>query len=291
MLSEASCLARGCAVVAALAVTLFVGYGLWAYFAVQPDQQPDVGKEARWGTARAADEKLTGQMDGQLSSLRGELPWATYLGTSVADVCSVSEAAQWITFGPHKDWYSVTCSRTTTVYAAFDGDFRQRLGLLDTTLAVAGWTPDPLHRITAPAGEQPGLLAAFDADHRPPEHSSASPAAKPAARPNVVTLDYSVPITTDFRRPLNSDHLSSTPQGAVVMVAQAPHVTPRDDATAAHTWALAHPSDRTYCVEWQPYSQAQLAAAYPAHTAVLAISVTGDYNVRPVPSPTATADR
>ncbi|WP_441248208.1 hypothetical protein [Kitasatospora sp. McL0602] len=66
-------------------------------------------------------------------------------------------------------------------------------------------------------------------------------------------------------------------------MAQAPYLPTLDDGTAAHDVALKYPSVKTsYYVDWQQYNHAQLAtAAYPAHGAVLAISIGGNYNTNP----------
>ncbi|MFI9786616.1 hypothetical protein ACIHEI_24410 [Kitasatospora sp. NPDC051984] len=47
-----------------------------------------------------------------------------------------------------------------------------------------------------------------------------------------------------------------------------------DDGTAAHDLTL----ETRHFVDWQPYSHTQLSAAYPAHGAILAISVRLPYN-------------
>lgn len=270
-MSDGSCLARGCAVIAGLAVALFVAVGLFLYFDLRAEPQPNVAKAARSDTARAEDAKLTLQIDRQLGQLRDALPWATYLGTTVADVCSTSEVDHG--FAITRDtWYPVDCSRTVTVYEAFDGDLRKRLAQLDTALAAAKWTPDE---------DPPGSAAARHALVK--DFGSGNPV------PNETSLGYSVPITSDYREPPGPR--AFTASRATVDVDQAPRLPTLDDGTTAHDIALENPSDKTsYYVEWHQYSQAQLATAYPAHTAVLALSIMELYNTAPAPAPAATDD-
>ncbi|MFE0461929.1 hypothetical protein ACFW1A_22045 [Kitasatospora sp. NPDC058965] len=253
-----------------------LGLAGWIYLSLRPEPQPDVAKAAQSTAARAADRALTAQLDRQLDQLRAALPWATYLGTTVADSCSTG----WVDHGfaiTRQTWIPVTCSRATTVYEAFDGDFRPRLAQLDTALAAAGWHPDwigtPLYR-----GEHPGLVAAFDDAHRPPDDPTPSESAAAAARPNVARVRYAVPISSDFVPPAGSR--TTGQPSATVEVAQAPYLPLLDDGTAAHDVTLKYPSVKTsYYVDWQQYSRSQLtAAAYPAHGAVLAVSIGGYYN-------------
>ncbi|MFJ9610817.1 hypothetical protein ACIRS1_31200 [Kitasatospora sp. NPDC101176] len=254
------------------------GFGLaaWIYLSLRPEPQPDVAKAAQSVTARAADRALTAQADRQLDQVRAALPWAIYLGTTVADSCSTG----WVDHGlalTRRTWTPVTCSRTTTVYEAFDGDLPSRLAELDTVLATAGWHPD---RTGAPLDreEHPGLVAALDYAHRPPDDPTPAQVAEAAARPNAATVQYAVPISFDFVPPASAK--ATARQGGTVDVAQAPYLPALDDGTAAHDVMLKYPSVKTsYYVDWRQYGHSQLAAAaYPAHGAVLAISISGNYN-------------
>jgi len=172
---------RGCAITAGALIALVVAMALWYFHSLGPGPQPDVGKAARSATAETADQAVTAQVDDRIGRLRTALPWATYLGTAVADVCSTEEKP--IAFvGVHESWLPVTCTRTDTLYEAFDGDFRQHLAELDTVLADAGWRPGDLTLVPRRGGT-PGLAAYFDRMHEPPRDPSPSEIARAAAEP------------------------------------------------------------------------------------------------------------
>jgi len=202
------------------------------------------------------------------------LPWATYLGTTVADSCDTTTVNR--AFFSATRWMPVTCARTSTAYLAFDGDYRQQLALLDTTLATAGWKVEDSPPL--PLGKQPGLLTNLDYMHELPSDATAEQIARVAAEPTDVTAHYTVPIPSAFVRPdVGASMLG--PNGTVNVV-EAPRLPTVDDRTATHDRTLEYPSVKTtYFVDWQPYTRAQLAAAaYPAHGAVLAISLSAPYN-------------
>ncbi|MFJ9695571.1 hypothetical protein [Kitasatospora sp. NPDC101183] len=248
-------------------LAVVVGLGVWLYVELRPEPQPDVEKAAHSAAAREADRVLTARLDGQVEKVKVGLPWATYLGTTVADVCSTDTVRRGFSFTRER-WLPVTCTRTTTVYEAFDGDFRERLGQLDAALAAAGWsagwTGNPMYK-----GQQPGLVAALDYVYGA------------RAKPGPVRVQYGVPIRDDF---VSQDPggPNRAPNGEVEVV-QGPGLPSLDGGTYLHDVYLKYPTVKTkYYVDWQPYSRERLAAdAYPAHSTVVAITVTGSYNTGP----------
>ncbi|MFD8596223.1 hypothetical protein ACFV1L_14615 [Kitasatospora sp. NPDC059646] len=252
----------------------FLGLAVCFWAAVRPEPQPDVEKAARSPAARAADRTATAESDRQLDRLKAALPWASPLGTTVADVCTTS-AVNHMGFARQR-WNPVTCTRTSTAYLAFDGDFRQHLVLLDTALAGAGWRTDDRLPLRTP--EPPGLAAAFDYGHQPPGDATAAQIAEAAARPDVATVRYTLPNGTGYAPPPGADVAPAGP-GATVEVVRAPHLPALDDGTSAHDLTLKYPTVRTsWFVDWQPCSRAELAAAYPAHSAVVAVSLRFPYH-------------
>ncbi|MFJ5924242.1 hypothetical protein ACIQF6_16745 [Kitasatospora sp. NPDC092948] len=234
-----------------------LGVALWIAVALHDDPRPDVAKAARSEPARTADRAAAARMDRQLDQLRAALPWATHLGTAVADSCTTDTVPH--TGFARTRWTAVTCTRTATAYLAFDGDFRRELGQLDTVLAAAGWKPGD------EPGDQPGLVAACDHLHRAD------------GRPDEATVWYTPPIPSDFVLPSGDGAYPRGPS-ATVRAVQAPGLPNVDDGTDVHDRALENPSGGTYFVDWQPYSRTRLSAAYPAHGAVLAVTVRVPYN-------------
>jgi hypothetical protein len=244
-----------------------------------PAPEPDVAKAARSATARTGDQAVTAQVDSRIGQVRAALPWATYLGTVVADVCdtgltpSHGEAVNRIA------WTPVTCTRTDTLYEAFDGDFKQHLTQLDAALDTAGWhLVDPVMRLSP--GHQAGLFSSLEDIHRPPGGATWSQINQAAALPNVVRLDYTVPVTPDFTPPAEPEVTGvvggGNPTGGIVEVAQAPHLPSLDDGSGRHEEAVGHPKIKTsYFRAWQPYDQ--VARAYPAHGAVIAVQFSVSY--------------
>jgi len=276
---------RGCAITAGALIALVVAMVLWYFHSLGPGPQPDVGKAARSATAETADQAVTAQVDDRIGRLRTALPWATYLGTAVADVCSTEEKP--IAFvGVHESWLPVTCTRTDTLYEAFDGDFRQHLAELDTVLADAGWRPGDLTLVPRRGGT-PGLAAYFDRMHEPPRDPSPSEIARAAAEPNAASMFYTVPITRDYTPPAAANApVADHPTRGRVEVTQAPRVPSLDGGQNAHDTMLRYPSVKTsYYRTWQPYSPAQVAAAYPAHGAVIAIELDVSYGTSPAVGP------
>lgn len=276
---------RGCGVLACLTLAGIVGLAVHLYLSLRPEPVPDVKKLALSATARAADRNVAVQMDRQADQLRAALPWATYLGTTVADACSTDTAMTGFAITRQR-WNPVTCYRATTVYEAFDGDFRQRLAQLDTVFAAAGWRAGSVATVQIP-GEHPGLVSAFDWLHKPPDDPTPAEVAEAAGRRNVVSVPYySVPISSDYVPPpgqMPPVSAQSGQPGATVQVAQAPYLTTIDDGTIDHDLAVEYASLKTaYYLQWQPYTHAQLATAYPAHGAVLAICITANYNTGPI---------
>ncbi|MFC8716500.1 hypothetical protein [Kitasatospora sp. NPDC057198] len=267
---------RGCAAVVWVVLAGVVGAAAWVYLSLRPEPQPDVAKAARSAAARAADQEVTAESDRGLDRLRAALPWATYLGTTVADVCGTEPVNHGFAL-TRRTWTEVACSRTTTVYEAFDGDFQQRLGQLDAALAAAGWRPsDPPYYL----GEQGGLVGALAYAHNPGDGAGPSEAAAAAARPNVALVRYTVPVGSGSVTPAGSG--TAVLPGGAVQVAQAPYLPTLDDGTAAHDRVLKSPSSTTsYYVDWQQYDRARLSAAYPAHAAVLALSLRVGYRTGP----------
>jgi len=133
-------------------------------------------------------------------------------------------------------------------------------------------------------GHQAGLYSMFEDIHRPPADATRSQTNQAAARPNVVRLNYTVPITADFTPPADPAATaanSTNPTGAVVEVAQAPHLPTLDTGTGRYADATRPlPRVKTaYFRAWQPYSQ--VASAYPAHGAVVAIQFSISYGTSP----------
>ncbi|WP_194925352.1 hypothetical protein [Catenulispora pinisilvae] len=267
----------GCGVLAGVVVAGFVGDVAWYFHTLGPGSQPDVLKAARSAPTQAADQAVTAQVDDKIGQLRAALPWAAYLGTAVADVCSTDVPP--IAFvGVKESWVPVTCTRTDTVYEAFDGDFRQHLVHLDGALAKAGWVSQDTafpHR----QGEPVGLITSYDYDHTPPRDADPSQTATAAAFPNVVRMPYTVPVTRDFTpTAIGKEPTNRYPTGGTVEVSQAPHLPTLDGGQFAHDQMLKDPSDTTtYYRAWQPYTPAQVAAAYPVHGAVIAIALSVSY--------------
>ncbi|MBS2534690.1 hypothetical protein KGQ20_18115 [Catenulispora sp. NF23] len=264
----------GCGVLAGIVVAGFVGDVAWYFHSLGPGSQPDVLKAARSAPTQAADQAVTAQVDSRTGQLRAALPWATYLGTAVEDVCKVALAPDG-SFGAKQSWLPVTCTRTDTVYEAFDGDFRQHLVQLDGVLGKAGWRSTDLPPMRR-QGEQPSLAGWFDYDHTPPSDPDPSQIAAAAAFPNVVRLGYDVPVTEDFAPPKGlGPHL---PHNGTVEVSQAPRLPTLDGGQGDHDLMLKYPSVTTsYFRAWQPYNRTQVAAAYPAHGAVIAIALSVSY--------------
>ncbi|WP_194916804.1 hypothetical protein [Catenulispora rubra] len=237
--------AGGCAVILAVPLVWF-GVSVFSSFQrMEPESQPDVVKAAQSATARSADQAVSAQVDSRVGQVRAALPWAAYLGTTVADVCQTVHTPSG-SFGARSTWSPVTCTRTDTVYEAFDGDLQQRLAQLDGVLGGAGWRP--LGQVAAPKQDRSG----------------------------VVKLPYYVPITRDFTPPTGTAAYGE--QACQVEVTRAPHLPDLDDGTAAHDLALKDPSAGTsYYRAWQPYSPAQVATAYPAHSAVVAFTLSVRY--------------
>lgn len=202
---------RGCAVVAKVVLAGAVGLAVWVYLSLRPEPQPDVGKAAHSATARAADRALTVQLDGQIDRLRAALPWAAYLGTTVADVCTTDSTTTAFTFTRQR-WLPVTCTRTTTMYEAFDGDFLERLGQLDAALTAAQWRADWKGYPSYPR-PRPGLVAAYD--YSRPSPTSGAPDGAPL--PGSASVRYDVPITSDFVPPADS-MTRGKPSGSVEVV-------------------------------------------------------------------------
>ncbi|KDN86255.1 hypothetical protein [Kitasatospora cheerisanensis] len=200
---------RGCAVVAYVVLAGLLGLAFCFWLTVRPEPQPDVEKAARSAAARAADREVTIRSDRQLDQLKAALPWADYLGTTVADVCTTSTVTH-MGFARQR-WNPVTCTRTSTAYLAFDGDFRQHLALLDTAVAAAGWKTDD--RLPLRTSEPPGLVAALDHAHQPPGDATEAQLAEAAARPNEARVRYTLPAAPPTpRRPARTSHRAAPPQ-------------------------------------------------------------------------------
>ncbi|MEY9862459.1 hypothetical protein ABH935_008107 [Catenulispora sp. GAS73] len=272
-MSTGAKLAGGCAVIVAVPL---VWLGVSVYSTEQnmePESQPDVVKAAQSAIARSADQAVSAQVDSRIGQVRAALPWAAYLGTTVADVCRTVYTPSAF-FGARSTWSPVTCTRTDTVYEAFDGDFKQRLAQLDGALDGAGWRPQG--QVVLPKQERPGLVAELDTTSQVPRDADSSQIAAAALRSNVVKLTYYVPITNDFTPPTGTAAYADKP--CQVEVTRAPHLPDLDDGTSDHDRALKDPSAGTsYYRAWQPYSPAQVATAYPAHSGVIAITLSVRY--------------
>ncbi|GAA3020701.1 hypothetical protein GCM10020229_34880 [Kitasatospora albolonga] len=277
-MSERGSGSRGCGTVALVVLPAVAGVAVWGYLSLRPEPQPGVEKVARSAAARAAGGVVSARLDGQLGQLGAALPWATRLGATVADVCETDTVDHG--FAITRDtWLPVTCTRTVTVYSAFDGDFKERLRQVDTALSAAGWRAG---EVPNRAGTEGGLVEALAYAHSPGGGASAEETAVAAARPNVAWMQYTLPLKDDFVVPAEARGNGGRPT-ATVQMAQAPHLPYLDDGTALHDVALKYPTVRTrYYVDWQQYGRDRLAAdAYPAHGAVLVVSVRAGYNAEP----------
>ncbi|MCX4751327.1 hypothetical protein OG455_38500 [Kitasatospora sp. NBC_01287] len=287
-MSDQNVVRRGCLTVFLVLLALVGALIGWVYLSLRPDPMPNVTKAAHSPTARAADQLITPQMDAQLAGLKAALPWATPLGTGVSDLCRTVVNPTGEDFLARETWSPVTCGRTVTLYAAFDGDLTARLGQLDTALGAAGWQPQNLSNRPGDHGLT-GQLAYL---HRPPDDPTPAEVAAAAARPNTVDLAYKVPITDPTPYPLpgpSTVDRQPLPIGGRVYVAQAPLVPFVDDGVAVHD----DHSPTDYYLAWQPLPRADLAAAYPAHGAVLVITLSIGYKTTPpppAPTPTPAVD-
>lgn len=260
--------AWGLAMVAAVA-----GVGGWLYFGFfrQPPP-PDVAEVANSAVAREADQEIADLMDDQFSQLRGALPWATFMGTSVADVCQTDDKVNSFAVGA-VPWKPITCRRTAALYEAFDGDYRQRLAQLDGVLQAAGWRRGP---------GRGGLVGELASVERP--LATAGPARSPqaAARPERVSLGYGVStghpsIDTESRSLSGFVEVTVAPDtllksGAIPDGLGTP---PADDA-----------STRSAVVAWHSLSPTGLAAAAPPDLrGMLSVHISSTYFTDPAPSP------
>ncbi|MEY9934302.1 hypothetical protein ABH926_008967 [Catenulispora sp. GP43] len=91
--------------------------------------------------------------------------------------------------------------------------------------------------------------------------------------PKYAKMPYIVPITPDF--PPAAGLAVAT--NATIEVTLAPELPELDGGQNAHDSSVRFPSSGLYYQAWQPYSPAQVAAAYPAHSAVIAIELAVDY--------------
>ncbi|MEU6234046.1 hypothetical protein [Kitasatospora sp. NPDC047058] len=139
---------------------------------------PNAHKLAEAADTRAARDRAVAFADEQTGRLRAAAPWAEVLDSSVADLCHAEAHSAGI--GSKAVWSSVLCSRTTVLYAAFDGEIEPRLAELDRAVAGLGWKPRDVK----------GLVEQLHYMHGPPGEASPEAAAAAEARPNDVGVRF-----------------------------------------------------------------------------------------------------
>lgn len=150
-------------------------------------EPPDVGAFAHSAATRAADTAAAQRSSAGLADLASPLPWAVPLGTSVAHSCRTQPQSS--LFGK-RNWDPVSCTRSSVLYVAFDGDIRTHLRQLDTVLARQEWLAgDPPQR--TPTGTAPRLSEA--GGDPPPAVSEPGSTEPPSSRPICLSEMYGPP--------------------------------------------------------------------------------------------------
>lgn len=273
---------RGCGITVLVAFcvmcALVLGL-LWQMHRAWNRPPPDVGAFAHSAATRTADAADAQRSSERLADLGSALPWAVPLGTSVADSCRTQEQSS--LFGK-RNWEPVTCTRSSVLYVAFDGDIHTHLRQLDTLLArqewLAGDSPQGMPTRT------PTRLSKAGADPSPavPERGSTE---TPSPRPICLSEMYGPP--------------HGLPHGGTgvrlrVAVAERP-CTP--DAITGDVQVGLTPqkstTDPTVYLDWRPLSTGTVSAtAFASHRYVAAFSLVDAYAAQspattsPAPPPT-----
>ena len=258
--------------VLALAAAL-VGAVVWAVHAVLvglgPPPPPDVAGAARSGAVQRTDRQATALANRQLAALTRSTPWVTYVGTSTVDYCHSELATPFVL---HGSWLPVTCRRSATLYGAFDGDFRQRLGQLDAAARSAGWQQG-----------QRGLLAQLVQRLRPP--ADAAPSATAGPLPGLIAGSYSRP--PEDRPPADPAVVSALGL-TVTRGPVAPDQVGWDGFWADKQGVDARPfsEDTSVYFVWKPIAVDALArTVFLTHHYMVAISMSSTYYVQQPSTP------
>ena len=116
--------------VAILAVGLPLAILTYVHFAWAG---PDVRQESKKAEAQRRHTSVASMMDRSLATVAGAAPHATRLASAIRDYCDNEVTS----FGAKPQ---MRCSRTVTVYLAFDGDQAEVERAWAKSLAVADWT-------------------------------------------------------------------------------------------------------------------------------------------------------
>lgn len=98
--------------------------------------QPDLAAVAKSSQVNTMDAKAVAATAGIMARITGGASWPAPAASAIVDECDSSAPAS---FG--SAWGPVICSRTTTEYLGFNGDFTQRTTDWDAALTTAGWNP------------------------------------------------------------------------------------------------------------------------------------------------------
>ena len=270
---------NGCAraaVVIVAEVAVLAGWFVWSLNGAMHPTPPDVDTFAHSVAVREADREATDVASSQIDAFRKATPWATYVGSSVTDLCHAEIRSAFVTFS--SAWSPISCQRTTVVYEAFDGNIQLRLRQLDGVAQSLHWQPQ------SQVGQQPwGLVAALAYARQPPGGADPSQSAEAAARPADVSVRYP-PLAATGVTP------ASTSVVAVSVGQQPTEVTASGWDDWAGTWGTSRrpygndDSDRTVYLTWNPVSAKALAkTGYASHGFMIAIAVSSTYNPQPTP--------
>jgi hypothetical protein len=270
---------RGCAttfVVVLGLVCALLGYMWWDFDHRFHRPPPDVAAFARADATRTASASAARADNALLKKLSSAVPWAVPLGTSVADSCtSVNQGS----FGGDR-WSPISCTRSTVLYAAFDGELHTRLHQLDTAIDTQGWAGTP-------SGGPPGTLTAMatwmgQVGGDPPS-GTATPSPS-ASAPKQIALF----VRYDRRSNGTLDTAAQRAQPRLqVGVAGRPY---SPFASTGDNQALDGPptrlaSEGTVYRAWHPLSTDAVArSAYVSHHYVVAFSITSAYIAETVPT-------
>lgn len=130
--------ARGCSVVAGVALVGFAGFAAYAiiqFDSTMHDQSPpDVAKIATSAQVTAADQLATTRMDADLAEVTAAGTGTEPGPSAVLDQCQSRRGGMWV-----ETWSPVGCTRRVTAYFAFNGDFEHQMQTWSAALAAKGW--------------------------------------------------------------------------------------------------------------------------------------------------------
>lgn len=273
-------LARGCgttALVVLFAVCALALLVLWQIHRALDRSPPDLRGFAHSDTTRTADAAAARTSSARLADLTAALPGAVPLGTSVADSCRTEDLNPFI---GRARWAPATCTRSTVVYLAFDGDIRTRLRRLDTTLARQDWVGG-----SGPARTLTGTATWMG-------QAGGDPAA-PAAQRGSTAPPGSLPIclSTTYGPASQARALPHGGPGVRLRVAVAQSPCPPAVDTGDIQFAGAPERDGTdgaVYLAWHPLLVDRVSrAAYTAHRYVAAFSLVDTYAVQSDPTTSA----